>query len=136
MSITENWLIPCNINKFNLIEHFEKNSLVVWKNSFSMHKGDYAYIYLGKPYCEIRYKCKVVSDDVSEELLRENEYARVEQLNNNYFSKKIKYVQLELLNVIKPGSLPYGDLKKNGLGQVQIQARVDAKLLAFINERE
>lgn len=43
----EKWIIPCNVKRFNVIEHFKNNDTVVWKNSFTIHAGDIVYIYLG-----------------------------------------------------------------------------------------
>ena len=50
--MAENWIIPCNVKVFDVISHFKENKQVVWKNSFTIRKGDVAYIYLGRPYGE------------------------------------------------------------------------------------
>ena len=90
----ECWVVPCNIKHFDLVSHFEKSDTVVWKNSFTIKQGDTVYIYIGSPISEIRYRCTVISDSVTDEVLAENRYAIVEKTGNNYFSKKVKYVQL------------------------------------------
>lgn len=130
----EHWIIPCNVKKFNIIEHFKLNSEVVWKNSFTIHKGDVVYIYVGSPYGEIRYKCEVISDQVDDDLLQQNSYAIVTKTTNNYFSKKIKYIQLKLLKEYPEKKLPLSTLKENGLGQVQIQARTDRNLQRYLDK--
>lgn len=132
----EKWIIPCNIKKFNVIEHFKNNDEVVWKNSFTIRTGDIVYIYLGAPYSEIRYRCVVVSDTVSEEILQKNEYAIQSRLSNNYFSKKTKYIQLKLEHEFSEGFLKLEKLKMHGLGQVQIQARVNRNLRMYIEDKE
>lgn len=132
----EKWIIPCNIKKFNVIEHFKNNEEVVWKNSFTIRTGDIVYIYLGAPYSEIRYRCVVISDTVSEEILQKNEYAIQSRSSNNYFSKKIKYIQLKLENEFPADFLKLEKLKMHGLGQVQIQARVSRNLLMYIEDKE
>ena len=71
----EHWIIPCNLKVFDVIAHFKANKQVVWKNSFTIKAGDIAYIYLGQPYSEIKYKCRVISNDVDDELLNKNAYA-------------------------------------------------------------
>ena len=131
--MVEKWIIPCNIKHFDLISYFKENSCVVWKNSFSIKKGDIAYIYIGSPIRQIKYRCKVVSDVVSDEILQKNQYAISEEKNNNYFSKKVKYIILELEHEYEDGILRYDDLKLNGLGQVQIQARTDRRLQRYID---
>ena len=134
--MTEKWIIPCNVKRFNVIEHFQHTDTVVWKNSFTIHKGDIAYIYLGAPYGEIRYRCVVISDTVDEATLQANPYAIQEQPSHNYFSKKIKYVQLKLEHEYTAGLLPLQVLKEHGLGQVQIQARPDRNLRRFLEETD
>lgn len=129
----ENWIIPCNLKHFDVIEHFKSNEYVIWKNSFTIRKGDMAYIYIGSPVGEIRYKCEVVSDEVDQELLNSNSYAIVRKESNNYFSKKIKYIQLKLLREYIPGTFTLEKLREHGLGQVQIQARTDRRLQSYIS---
>ena len=53
--------------------------------------------------------------------------------SNNYFSKKEKYIVMEFIKEFPDKTLPLEELKKNGLGQVQIQARADKKLMKYIN---
>ena len=132
----EKWIIPCNVKRFDVIEHFQSTDTVVWKNAFTIKKGDVVYIYLGAPYGEIRYRCVVISDSVDDELLQANQYAIQEKPSNNYFSKKIKYVQLKLDGEFSEGVLTLSKLKSHGLGQVQIQARVDRNLRAYIENIE
>ena len=130
--MTESWIVPCNIKHFNLIEHFKSHPIVVWRNSFTIRKGDTAYIYLSAPYGEIRYRCRVINDEVPDEVVQANSYAIPEKPSNNYFSKKIKYIMMELDYEYPEGSLKLEDLRKHGLGQVQIQARADRRVKEYI----
>lgn len=130
--MVEKWIIPCNVKRFDIINHFKTIDTVVWKNSFTIHKGDIAYIYLGAPFGEIRYRCSVINDTVDEETLEANKYAIQEKKSNNYFSKKIKYIQLKLDYEYPAGMLPLAQLKEYGLGQVQIQARPDRNLSKYL----
>ena len=134
--MAENWIIPCNVKFFDVIAHFKENNRVVWKNSFTIRKGDTAYLYLSSPYGEIRYKCIVVNDKVDDELLSANSYAIPEKKSNNYFSKKEKYIELEYVCEFPAGTFTLPKLKEHGLGQVQIQARTDRKLQQYIDSCE
>jgi len=131
--MSENWIVPCNAKKFDVIKHFETHDIAVWKNSFTIKVGDTIYLYLSAPYGEIKYRCRVISDQVSEELLADHSYAKVEKASNNYFSKKVKYMVLQKEFLYPEGLLTLEELRKNGLGQVQIQARTDRKVQAFID---
>jgi 5-methylcytosine-specific restriction protein A len=132
--MVEKWIVPCNIKYFDLISHFKQKNYVVWKNSFTIKQDDIVYIYIGTPIKEIRFCCKVVSDKVSDAVVQANAYAIPQKSSNNYFSKKEKYILLELLYEYPIGTLTYSDLKQNGLGQVQIQARTDRRLQKYIDE--
>ena len=132
----EYWLVPCNVKKFNIIEHLKTNPVIIWKNSFSIQEGDIAYIYLSAPYGEIKFKCEVISTSVSDKELLDNPYAIVTQPSNNYFSKKVKYMKLRFLKEFPKDTFKYESLKSHGLGQVQIQARLDYELRAYVENVE
>lgn len=129
----ENWIIPCNIKQFNIIDHFKNNDYVVWKNSFTIMAGDIVYIYIGAPFGELKFKCEVLSNEVDEQELKVNSYAIVERKSNNFFSKKIKYIRMKKVCEYQEGTFKLSNLKEHGLGQVQIQARTDRRLQAYIN---
>ncbi len=130
----ENWIIPCNLKHFDLVEHFKTHETVVWKNAFTIHQGDNAYIYLSAPYSEIRYRCKVISDVIDEKILQNNAYAIPETVSHNYFAKKLKFIEMLLEYEYPQGILTLDKLKIHGLGQVQIQARTNRQLQNYINQ--
>ena len=134
--MAENWIVPCNVKVYDVITHFQKSETIVWKNSFTIRKGDIAYLYLSSPYGEIKYKCIVVSDTVDDELLQQNRYAIPQKKSNNYFSKKEKYIQMKLEQEYPEGTFPLSALREHGLGQVQIQARTDRRLQGYIDSVE
>ena len=132
--MNEHWIVPCNTRNFNIIEHFKIDKSAVWKNSFTIKEGDIVYLYLSAPYSEIRFRCRVISTEVSDEMLQKHSYAIVQNKSNNYFSKKIKYMVIEKEIEYPEGLLSLDCLKKNGLGQVQIQARTDRQVQKYIDE--
>lgn len=134
--MTEYWIIPCNLGVFDVVKHFESSSTVVWKNSFSIRKGDYVYIYIGNPLKQILYKCQVINDEVDQELLKKNPYAVPKKKSNNFYSKKEKYIELELITRFPEGSFSLNTLKKHGLGQVQIQARAPRSVREYLVAKE
>lgn len=134
--MAENWIVPCNVKFYDIIGHFKLKKTVVWKNSFTIRKDDIVYLYLASPYGEIKYKCIVIDDNVDEKTLSDNAYAIPEKKSNNYFSKKEKYMQIELIEEFPSGIFTLKTLKEYGLGQVQIQARTDRRLQKFIDEVE
>lgn len=132
----ENWIIPCSTKVYNVDEHFKNNKTIVWRNAFTICPGDIAYIYVGAPFSEIKYKCRVISNVIDEEQLKANAYAIPKKKVNNYFSKKDKYVELELIFTFPEHALTLANLRRHGLGQVQIQARTDRRLQEYIDSIE
>lgn len=134
--MAEKWIIPCNIKVYDVIEHFKQRDKIIWKNSFTIRPGDIVYLYLSAPYSEIKYKCIVVRNVVDKETLQNNSYAIPTKKFNNFFSKKEKFIELEYVCEFAKGTFPLPTLKKNGLGQVQIQARIDRRLQQYIDRTE
>ena len=129
--MVEKWIIPCSPKFFDVVDHFENNTRIVWKRSSSIHKDDIVYIYVGKPYGEIKYRCHVIDENVSEEIVKENQYAVPKASAENY-----KYLMLELDYSYPAGTFDFQTLKAHGLGQVQKQARIYKDLIEYINIKE
>ena len=125
----EYWYIPCNIRFCNVIYIIDNRSEIVWRRGASIHKGDEAYIYIGAPIGEIRYKCVVAEENVTKEKLQDNIYAKKED-----DKEKQQYMLLKLVKTYDEGRLPLSLLKEKGLTQVQRQARNSRQLQSFLNE--
>lgn len=128
--MSENWIVPCSVKFFDVVKHFEENNTIVWRKVSALKKGDTAYIYIGAPYSEIKYKCHIIDDDVDEKTLQSNEYA----IRKTESGKRQKYIMMELDHIYDDGELSLDKLRENGLGQTQIQARTDRRLQAFISD--
>lgn len=129
----EHWIIPCNIKHFDVRKHFLTTDTVVWRNSFSIREGDTVYIYIGAPVSELLFQCKAVSTCVPSDVLEANAYAVTGKKSNNYYSKKEKYIILQKEVQFPDGYFPLAEMRENGLGQVQIQARTDRRLQRYID---
>lgn len=134
--MAEKWVVPCNPRIFDLVEHFKTNTSVVWKNISKVEKGDIVYIYLGAPHKEMRYKCIVKNENVDNETLLKNEYAKPIRPLSDLYQVEITYMELELIEEFPIGAMTYWELRENGLGQVQVQSRVSEKLQMYIDTKE
>lgn len=114
---------------FDIVAHFSKNTKVVWKNDSSVNEGDCAFLYLGAPLSQIKYKCKVLDKDISDDVLAQNQYAI---RGNDKYKKRQRYMLLEIEQEFEDGIYTFSELKSEGLGQVQKQARVDRRLKAYL----
>lgn len=124
----ESWIFPTNIKHYDIVKHFKRNNKIVWKYNCSLNKGDFVYLYVGSPYSQILYKCKVLDIELNGSVLQENKYAIT--LNATH---KTKYAMLLLEKEYNKDTAPkFNELKEKGLGQVQKQARVNRKLLKFL----
>ena len=127
----EKWIIPCNPKFFDVVNHFNSNSRIVWKRTSPIHKDDIVYIYVGKPYSEIKYRCHVIEEHLSEDIIKENSYA----ISRSAFNTN-GYIMLEMDYTFPEGTLDLQSLKEHGLGQVQRQARIYKELVEYINSKE
>ena len=126
----ENWIIPCSVKFYNVVEHLNQQDTIVWRKVSALKMGDIAYLYLGAPYSQIKYVCHVINDNVDEETLALNEYA----IKKNGSSRKFKYLMLKLDYTYPNGELSLNKVREDGLGQTQIQARTDRQLQRFIDQ--
>lgn len=129
------WIVPCNVKYFDVVTHFKKNSTVVWKNISRVQPGDTVYIYLGAPHKELRYKCVVLNDNVGNDVLLNNNYAMPRRPISNLYQVEIKYMELELVDEYPPGTFLLQDMRNNGLGQVQVQAKTSNQLQEYIDTK-
>ena len=54
------WTISCNIDDYNLIETFKTFKCIEWKQILNnVEINDIVYVYVGQPYSQIMYKCKI-----------------------------------------------------------------------------
>ena len=122
------WIMPCNLKYFDINERFDSYDYVVWKNGAKILKDDVVYIYVGKPFSCIKYKCVVEDPDVEKSVLDENAYARIGEIERNR-----KYMKLKKIYAYEDG-ITLAKLQELGLFGVRKQTRMDRKVLAYMNE--
>lgn len=127
--MVENWIVPCSVKFYDVVGHLKEKKTIVWRKVSALREGDTVYLYLGAPYSEIKYRCRIINDNVDEQTLAENAYA----IRKSDRMRKFKYLLLELEYTYPDGVLSLDKLRAHGLGQTQTQARTDRKLQAFIN---
>lgn len=131
----EHWIIPCNVNFFDVIEHFTTNKFVVWNVPYSIKVDDEVYLYIGKPYGEIKYKCIVVEDNIDKETINLNQYAIPKRKISMAFSRRTKYIKMQLVHEYDEGELSLSKLRECGLGQVQVPARTSFMVQELLDEK-
>lgn len=120
------FITTCNLGRFDLIEHFNSDTYVVWKDISKCRIDDIVYVYVGRPYSQLMYKCRVIEKncDVS---------------NCNYIElnvqKKKEFMKLELMSELST-KIPLNELLEHGLKTVQCSTQAAEQLIDFINEVE
>lgn len=122
------WIMPCNLKYFDINKRFEEFDYVVWKRGARVEKGDVIYIYVGQPLSRIQYKCTVEDPDVANDVLEENSYAKIGDIEHNR-----KYMKLKLEYAYQEG-VPLSKLQDLGLFGVRKQTRLDRRILDYMNK--
>lgn len=99
-----------------------------WKQSRNVSVGDTVYIYIGKPYQEIRYQTTVIESDLSHITIKDSKFVK----DGTNFVNHGRYMTLELTREFNNRELIYQELIQNGLGSVQGPAKVSEQLESFI----
>lgn len=58
------WLIPSNPKFYDIIQAFENEDEIDWKQGAGIKKGDTVFMYVGAPVSAILYQCKVTESDI------------------------------------------------------------------------
>ena len=127
--MSENWIVPCSVKFYDVVGHLRNRDTIVWRKVSALKEGDVAYLYIGSPYSEIKFKCRVIEDNVDEATLKDNAYA----IKKSDSLRKYSYIKMKLDFAYPDGVLSLEKLREHGLGQTQTQARTDRRLQAFID---
>ena len=132
--ITQSWIIPCNLDYYDVIGAFKQLKRIDWKQSVTnIEPGDVVYIYVGRPIKAILYKCKVNKVRLPEEEIDDSAFV----LNGENYEHYGRYMELECIREYKKFQLGLDLLKENGLnGNIQGPRRVDPIILALIDRIE
>ena len=119
----EQWIIPCNINLYDVIGAFEKLESIYWKQSnHSISAGDEVFIYVGKPISSILYKCKVTKANFSAPQIDDSEFV----LNGETYQNYGNYMELQLMEKFDKAQFHVNVLVANGLkGRIQGPRRLN-----------
>lgn len=126
----ENWIIACNTKYYDIIGAFGKFDKIVWKQSTNIEKGELVYIYVGRPYSQIRYKCIANKVNLKQEDIEDIEF----EIDDNEYENYGRYMELQLVESYDNEKLGLNYLKDNGLKSVQGPSRVSDELKKYIDK--
>lgn len=122
------WLIPCNVNKYDVVRAYSELNRINWKQSSNIEIGDVVYIYLSRPVSGIMYKCIVRNVNQPTSTIDDSKFVIDGRQNENYG----RYMELQLLSkYLEP--IPLEFLKSNGLtGNPQSPRIIEEELVSLI----
>ncbi len=129
----ETWVLPCNIKYYDIEKHFKENETIVWAKRKNICNEDVVYVYLAAPYSEIKYKCLVEDSSISLDYVEKTAPYALVNTENGPFKD---YMLLKIVKEYPEGMLKRSELNQHGLGQVQMVARADRRLKAYIDDLE
>lgn len=122
------WLIPCNVKNFDIIEHFKKEKTAYFKRNRALSVGDEVYIYVAKPFSEIKFKGHVIKTGIP-----------ATEVSGQYkvsCGDEKSFIEVELDKVFPDGTFSGENLKIHGLGQVVNQQIIRGKIEDYILDIE
>lgn len=119
----EKWIIPCNVNYYDVKGAFSKLKCLDWKQSNkSIRVGDEIFIYVGSPIKAIKYRCKVNKVNLSCIEIDDSEFIR----NGEPFEDYGNHMELELVEEFDDEQYSLAALRNKGLrGNIQCPRRAN-----------
>lgn len=126
------WIIPCNIKYYDVIGAFNKFDVINWKQSTNIEAGDIVYIYIGKPYSSIKYKCIATKVDIREPEIDDKEFV----IQGDRYTNYGRYMEIKLLKEFDDEIFSIYKLKENGLKSIQGPLKITLQLRDYIKSME
>lgn len=123
----QRWILPCNNSIYNVVQHFKQTDTLFWRVTSATNIDDIVYIYVGKPYSEIMFKCHIKEVNIAEEIIKNSKVAFL-----TLRKSKKKYARICLDEAYLSKSFPYSELIKHGLKSVQSQMQVSEELINYL----
>ena len=108
------WVVPVNMDYFDVEDYYDNNSNPVIKMSTSMNVGDIVYVYLSKPYSCILYKTIIKELDA-------------------YHEYEGRFAYVDILNKYNREDITFDKMKELGVGAVRGARRITKELSNYIN---
>ena len=127
------WIIPCNIRYYDVIGAFNRLNRIDWKQSTNIEPSDTVYIYVGKPYQAILYKCRVTKANLTSCEIDDSEFVLIGDNYVNYGN----HMELQLERVFMENQLSFSKLKQEGLkGYIQSPRRANDRIQKLLDSAE
>lgn len=145
MKMTEDkqfFIFPCNPNQYDCIKCFENTENVDWRQNINnCNVGDIVYIYISKPYSQIRYKTVIEKTNIPFNDSNKEDFKYYTDPGFIPTDPEKRFVRLNLLEDYGNDGLSLKQLKEFGLkyniqGQGKIDTEIERKIEIFLNVLE
>jgi len=123
------WLIPANLNKYNVIEAFNEFKRIEWKQSANIEIGDIIYIYVSFPLQAIKFKCKVNKNNISTRTIDDSKY----YINEDFSATSDRFLEIELINSYSSELFAIEYLEKHDFIIPQGPYRISVELKKYLS---
>lgn len=123
------WLIPANLNKYNVLEAFNELKRIEWKQSTSIEIGDIIYIYVSFPLQAIKFKCKVNKNNISTRTIDDSKY----YINEDFSATSDRFMEIELINSYSSELFAIEYLKKHDFIIPRGPYRISVELKKYLS---
>ena len=126
------WIIPCNVKYYDVISAFNCLKKLNWKQSTRIEIGDIVYIYVGRPYSAILYKCGVNKVNLPSPEIDDTVFNKDDEVYGHYGN----YMELELMDTYAPSLFTLDKLKEYGLtGNIQGPRKATALIQRLLDSK-
>lgn len=109
------WIIPCDLNYYDIRVAIEKLHIIDLRQNNSFNIDDIVYIYASAPYQKIMFKTRVVDVNVPyEQTTDDRDFGKIFE-DEEESKRKRHYVRLQLINTSDSEALSLTHLMKYGL---------------------
>lgn len=114
------WLIPANPKYYDIETHFKIGQRTIWKQSTKISVGDTVYMYVTSPVKAVRYKCRVIKNNIPYQYDDKN-------------VKMQKIMELEVEKEYEPDFCTFAKLKQFNIKAVRGPRRISKELVSYLN---
>ena len=116
------WIIPANPSYYDVINCFNNDDTINWKQSNNINVHDIVYLYVARPYSAILYKCEVVETNIP-----------YHYSDDNLTISKV--MRIKLLKRFKEDEFTFPFLKQYGVNAIRGSRSMPKELSKVINKK-
>ena len=115
------WLVPVNPKYYDIVNAFNDNDTIIWKQSNNILKDDIVFLYVAAPYSCVMYKCLVID-------------ANIPYNYQDKFVKMDKVMKIKLLKKYNDNEFTLDRLNDYGIKSIRGPRGISQELLDELNK--